>query len=59
MLVSLVQNLYESIHNEALDLEGVKYLMNDFADSDSDDKGGAAGGMNSNKSPKPKSTRSM
>ena len=59
VLVSLVQNMYKDIHNEALDLEGVKYLMNDFADSDSDDKGGAAGGMNSNKSPKPKSTRRM
>ena len=57
VLVSLVQNMYEHIHNEVLNLEDVKKLIMDFTDSEDDGKGGTSGGKNSNKPLKPKSTR--
>ena len=45
VLISLVQTMYEHIHNEKLDIVGVQHLMIDFSDSDSDEKGDAFGGM--------------
>jgi septal ring factor EnvC (AmiA/AmiB activator) len=56
VLISLVQNLYEYIHKEEIDMEGIKYLMSDFTDSERDEKGDSFGGMNNNKAPKAKST---
>lgn len=54
ILISLVQNMYEYIHKEKLDILGVQDLMTDFSDSGSDDKGDAFGGTSKKPStPKP------
>ena len=53
-LISLVQTMYEHIHGEELDIEGVQHLMLDFTDSSSDSEGSGTFGSMSNKPVTPK-----